>query len=313
MDYPLSRLGVLVTDTPEKGAERYLRDAKKTGMIEKNLGTGGYAVMLIAGGIPASAFFLKDGVTRSLSHSEFSALSTTEACEVRIIDMPDLAGRLVLLALESRRVSQSALHGADDWRAHIARWRREGWSGLIEIRSAAFYGMALVWRGAFHEADMIFATSDGIIAADVPQLESFKGFPWEISAYSLAESDPAYQCASLRHAVTNWMGMILARYREVVGNKLLETMEQELNRQIKPWGWKIELDRAVMMDAHFFVYPKEVEVAYRALFMSMGMLMDIVIGNALTQRLLKETFDQLHPDDMDLLNSLRLIPAAFSE
>lgn len=312
MDYQLSRLGVLVTDAPEKGAERYLRDAKKTGMIEKNLRGDGFAVMLFAGGVPTSAFFLRDGDTKALTQSEFSALSASGACEVRVIDMPDLAGRLVLLALESRRVSQSTLGTAKDWRAHLSNWKKEGWSGLIEIRSADLYGMALVWRGGLHKADMMFAASNAMIA-DVSEFESFGGFPWEISAYSLAESAPAYQCALLRHAIKNWTDRILARYREMVGNKLLETMEQELNRQIRPRGWRIALSQAAMSDEHFFVYPKEAEVAYRALLMSMGMLMDIIIGNTLTQRLLKETFDQLHPDEINLLNSLRLIPAAFSE
>lgn len=312
MDYPLSRLGILVTDAPEKGAERYLRDAKKTGMIEKDFQTGGYAVMLFAGGVPASAFFQKDGIIQSLSHSEFSALSTNEACKVRIIDMPDLAGRLILLALESKRVFQSAIRDIDDWRNHGERWKQEGWTGLIEIKSAELYGMTLVWRGRLQNDDAIFSTPGGVIA-DASRFESFGGFPWEISAYALDESDPAYQCALLRHAVINWMSTILARYREMVGNKLLGTMEQELNRQIRPWNWKIELGQAVMTDAHFFIFPQEAEVAYRALFMSTGMLMDIVIGSSLTQRLLKETFDQLHPDDINLLSSLRLIPAAFSE
>lgn len=311
MDYPLSRLGVLVTDAPENGAERYLRDAKKTGMIEKDLQAGGYAVMLFAGGVPVSAFFKKDGNTRSLSFSEFSAMSNDD-CEVRIIDMPDLAGRLAQLALESRQGSQSAIRNADDWRNHSERWKRDGWSGLIEIKSADLYGMTLVWRGGLQKDDTFFSTPGGVIA-DAARFESFGGFPWEISAYALDESDPAYQCALLRHAVINWMNTILTRYREMVGNKLLGTMEHELNRQIRPWNWKIELDQAVMTDSHFFIYPKEAEVAYRALFMSTGMMMDIVIGSTMTQRLLKETFDQLHPDDIALLNSLRLIPAAFSE
>ena len=155
MDYPPSRLGVLVTDTPENGAERYLRDAKKTGMIEKDLQAGGYAVMLFAGGVPVSAFFKKDGNTRSLSFSEFSAMSNDD-CKVRIIDMPDLAGRLAQLALESRQGSQSAIRNADDWRNHSERWKRDGWSGLIEIKSADLYGMTLVWRGGLQNDDTFF-------------------------------------------------------------------------------------------------------------------------------------------------------------
>jgi hypothetical protein len=38
-----------------------------------------------------------------------------------------------------------------------------------------------------------------------------------------------------------------------------------------------------------------------------------VIGNNLTQRLLSETFEQIHSDERAALQSQRLIPAAFSE
>jgi hypothetical protein len=47
--------------------------------------------------------------------------------------------------------------------------------------------------------------------------------------------------------------------------------------------------------------------------MAMGAQMNFVIGNNLTQRLLSETFDQIRPDERAVLQSQRLIPAAFSE
>jgi hypothetical protein len=53
--------------------------------------------------------------------------------------------------------------------------------------------------------------------------------------------------------------------------------------------------------------------AYRSLFMTMGAQMNFVIGNTLTQKLLTETFQQVHPDERAVLQSQRLVPAAFSE
>ncbi|MBK6645556.1 MAG: hypothetical protein IPG44_07340 [Anaerolineales bacterium] len=312
MAYPLSRLGVLVKAAPEKDADGYLRETKKTGMIEKDLGTGDYAVMLFAGGTPVSAYILKDGGAKTLSTSEFTAFPSKSAGEVRVIDLSDVAGRLARLAFESRQVARAAIQDAEDWRRHIERWQRENWSGLVEVSSPGLYGMALFWRGGAQKADMIFSNEGGILT-ETFGFESPNGFPWEVSAFAFDESDPAYQCAALRYAVVDWTNMILARYQELVGHKLLETLEQELNRQIQPWEWKIALGRAAITDSHFFIHPKDAETAYRALFMSMGMLMDIVIGSALTRRLLKETFDLLNPADIRLLTSLRLIPAAFSE
>ena len=90
-------------------------------------------------------------------------------------------------------------------------------------------------------------------------------------------------------------------------------MDRELNRQILPWQWNISLNENVMADAHFFPSLGEATHAYRALFMAMGAQMNFVIGNMLTQKLLNETFEQIHPDERAVLRSERLIPAAFSE
>ncbi|MBK9207600.1 MAG: hypothetical protein IPL71_04570 [Anaerolineales bacterium] len=129
----------------------------------------------------------------------------------------------------------------------------------------------------------------------------------------LPTSTQAYQCAVLRHGAMHWSRKILSRYKEMVGVKLLQMMDRELNRQIQPWHWNIALDENDMVDRHFFPYITEAAHAYRALFMAMGAQMNIVIGNNLTQRLLNETFEQINPDERALLQSQRLIPAAFSE
>ena len=90
-------------------------------------------------------------------------------------------------------------------------------------------------------------------------------------------------------------------------------MDRELNRQILPWRWNISLDESVMADAHFFSSIGDATHAYRALFMAMGAQMNFVIGSMLTQKLLNESFERIHPDERAALRSERLIPAAFSE
>lgn len=97
----------------------------------------------------------------------------------------------------------------------------------------------------------------------------------------------------------------------MVGQKLLQMLDRELNRQIRPWN--ITLVEKDLLDLHFFLYLMDAAHAYRSLFMAMGAQMDFVIGNTLTQRLLDETFEQVYPDERAVLQSQRLIPAAFSE
>jgi hypothetical protein len=312
MNYLFPQLGDLGKDVSVKDTPKYLRDSKQTGVIEKRFHTGGYAVMIFAGGMPEAAYRLVDGENSSLLFSEFLALPESDICDVRVIKLPDVAGRLAALVFQSKPGFQSSIQNASDWHGYANGWKREKWSGLVEIRTGTTYKLELIWRGELQLTDTVFSTQAGF-TADIPSLENSGEFPWDMQVYSLSNSEPAYQYAMLRYGIMKWMGAILGRYQELVGRKLLATMDQELNRQIEPWGWKIKLKETAMTDSHYFITLQDAENAYRALFMSMGMLMNIVIGDNLTQRLLNETFEQLCPDERELLLSMRLIPAAFSE
>ncbi|MBK7448078.1 MAG: hypothetical protein IPJ47_01130 [Anaerolineales bacterium] len=227
--------------------------------------------------------------------------------------MPDVAGRLSMLALESKPDEGMMIQNENEWNIHIESWRKNRRNALLEVRSGEMYGVTLIWQGELQASDMIFTTSSEGIVLSLPDFAATRGFPMDVMLYSLSDSSQAYQYAVLRHGVMEWMSMMLARYKELVGSKLLFTMEQELNSQIHPWGWKINLNGTRMSDAHFFLRMKEAEQAYRALFMSMSMLMDIVIGSNLTLRLLNETYAQLPPEEQAVLHAMRLIPVAFSE
>jgi len=312
MNYLFPQLGDFGKDVSVKDSPKYLRDSKQSGLIEKRFHTGGYAVMIFAEGTPDSAYRLVDGENSSLLFSEFFSLPESDICNMRVIKLPDVAGRLATLAFQSKPGFQSLIQNASDWHGYTDDWKREKWSGLVELRTGTTYKLVLIWRGEQQLTDTVFSTPTGF-TTEAANFENLGEFPWDMQVYSLSNSEPAYQYAALRYGIMKWMGAILGRYQELVGRKLLATMDQELNRQIDPWGWKINLKETVMTDSHYFVTLQDAEHAYRALFMSMGMLMNIVIGNNLTQRLLNETFEQLCPDERELLLSMRLIPAAFSE
>jgi hypothetical protein len=312
MNYLFPQLGDFEKDVSVKDTPKYLRDSKQSGLIEKRFHTGGYAVMIFAGGTPEAAYQLVDGESNSLLFSEFFALPESNIFDARVIKLPDVAGRLATFAYQSKPGFQSLIKNVGDWHGYTEDWKREKWSGLVEIKTETVYKLVLIWRGELQSADTVFSTPAGF-TAEAANFENLGEFPWDMRVYSLSNSEPAYQYATLRYGIMKWMGAILNRYQELVGRKLLATMDQELNRQIDPWGWKINLKETVMTDSHYFVTLQDAEHAYRALFMSMGMLMNIIIGNNLTQRLLNETFEQLCPDERELLLSMRLIPAAFSE
>ena len=294
-----------------KSAEDYFRDANATGLIEQEFKTGRTAVRIYVSGEPCMAYALGGGENKSIPLAEFSFLNN-ETSHLRAIKLPDVAGRLIWLALESQPNRKYSIRDGGDWETQLNQWKQDQWNGLIEVTANTMHGFALFWQGEIQKTDIIFSTPQGFIT-DLPRMKSADDPLWEITTYSYKLSAQAYQCAILRHGAMRWSHQILNRYQEMVGQKLLQMIDRELNRQIQPWRWNILLDENDILDMHFFPYLMDTAHAYRALFMAMGAQMDFVIGNNLTQRLLSETFGQIHPDERAILQSLRLIPAAFSE
>lgn len=289
-------------------AESYFREQRASGLIEKQIDTGKTAILLFANGAPNTAYVLENGHGKSLSLAEFSS-ANGDSIYMRAIQLPDVAGRLTLLALESQVMEKFTITDPAAWAKQTAQWGAERWSGLVEAVSDQAHGFALFWQGEAQKSDVIFSTASGFIS-ETPDLRNDL---WEITTYSPQPSTQGYLCAVLRLGAMHWSQKILNRYQELVGQKLLQTMDRELNRQIQPWRWNIALNDQDMIDAHFFPFLMDAAHAYRALFMAMGAQMNFVIGGNLTLRLLNETFEQIHPDERAALQSQRLIPAAFSE
>lgn len=311
MKYFFPQADELSIDNSPINAESYFLDANATGLIEQQFSADRSAVRIYASGKPCKAYMLENGENRFIPLTEFSSLNN-ETSQLRAIKFPDVAGRLTWLALESQPDRKYSIVGGRAWEIQLSQWKKDGWSGLIEVSAKTIYGFAFFAQGEIQKTDIIFSTVHGFVT-NFPHKESVDDSLWEITTYSHKPSTQAYQCANLRRGATRWSHQLLSRYREMVGQKLLQTMDRELNRQIQPWRWNIFLDENDMLDMHFFPYLMDAAHAYRSLFMAMGAQMDFVIGNNLTQRLLSETFGQIGPDERAILTSQRLIPAAFSE
>jgi len=290
-------------------AESYFHDHRANGLVERHFADRTMILMIISG-MPGMAFTIEDGESKPILLTEFSSASGEEGV-IRAIELPDVAGRLVWLALESRIKNNYSLNGCGPWKDLLAQWKQSQWTGLAEITARKFHGFAFLGQGGIQESEIAFSTLHGF-STDTSLFELLDDSVYQITTYSQNTATQAYQCAILRHGVRDWSHQILSRYRDIVGEKLLQMMDRELNRQIQPWQWNITLNDRDLADTHFFPTLSEAANAYRALFMEMGMQMDFVIGSNLTKRILNETFELIYPDERAILFSQRLIPAAFS-
>ncbi len=286
--------------------EVYFRGENAAGLIEKQIDAERGAVMLLVGGEPAVSYLLDHDRTKHISLAEFSSVDESH---IRRIILPDVAGRLLLLAFESQVERTFSNMDVKAWSWQVAQWKEVEWNGLVEIQSQKLHGFVFFWRGEPQRSELIFSTPQGFIN-EFPRLDD-ENVGFDVISYAHPSSAQSYQCAVLRQGAKHWSQGILNRYQEMVGQKLLQMLDRELNRQVQPW--KISLVEKDVLDLHFFPYVMDAAHAYRSMFMAMGAQMDFVIGNTLTQRLLSETFEQIYPDERAVLQSQRLIPAAFSE
>jgi hypothetical protein len=311
MKYFFRQIEDIPLDNSPVSAEVYFRGANATGLMEKQFNADRTAFVLFISGEPSVAYMLENGQSSSISLAEFFSLDDGTG-HTHAIKLPDVAGRLVLLALESQVKDKFVTTTDEAWTKQLHQWKQTKWNGLVEILSRNMHGFILIWQGEPQKSDLIFSTPQGFVNR-FPTLNNVDDTGWEVTTYSHPVSAQAYQYTILRLGATNWCHNILNRYQEMVGQKLLQMMDRELNRQIQPWHWNISLEENDMLDIHFFPYLTDAAHAYRALFMAMGAQMNFVIGNNLTQRLLSETFEQVTLDERIALQSKRLIPAAFSE
>lgn len=311
MKHIFRQIDVIPLDNSPVSAEIYFRGANATGLIEKQFNRDRTAVLLFISGEPSMAYMLENGLSSSISLAEFLSLNDGTG-HTHAIELPDVAGRLVLLALESQVKNKFEITDDEAWVKQIDQWKQDKWNGLVEITSTNLHGFTLFWQGELQKSDLIFSTLHGFVS-NFPTLKNVNDSGWEVTTYSHSALAQAYQCTVLRMGATHWCHKILSRYQEMVGQKLLQMMDRELSRQMLPWHWNISLDENDMLDVHFFPYLMDAAHAYRVLFMAMGAQMNFVIGNNLTQRLLSETFEQIPSDERVALQSQRLIPAAFSE
>jgi hypothetical protein len=294
------------------GPEMEFQGQNATGLVEKHTDEGGHFILLLASGAPVGAYRLEVAGAKSIPISEFISFALPEQKRVHAVKLPDAAGRMVWLALESKPTGRVSLAGKDAWLGKLAEWKASRWSGLVEIKADAYHGFVFIWQGETLATDAVLLTPLGF-ATGLPAFEQMETTDREITLYELGNASPACQCFILRQGAVHWSRDVLSRYQELVGKNLLQVMNREVNRSIQPWNWNLSLEGDALVDAHFFPHLQSAAHAYRALFMGMGAQMSFMIGNNLAQRIFSDTFRMALPDETAALQAQRLIPAAFTD
>lgn len=279
-----------------------------SGMIEIQLDQVESVILLYARGNNAGTYHLTGDACKPILLSELQTIWNSSDASITSLVLPDVAGRLVWLRLESRLLSRSQVRNAAEWEAWINQRKAEMQSGLIQIASEFFDGFVYLQAGEEVKSESIFSTDQGF-QPNLPFSQYKQDLPCTLTLLTSPPDSHANQTFLLRRGVSDWTHLFLDRYREMVGQKLLQIMIDQSNLAINPWQWKVQLEGTSLWDQHFFPDLETAVKAYRALLLCIGEQSSLMIGNGLCQRLISDTYDRLNQAEKESLKTHRLIPA----
>lgn len=282
-----------------------------SGLIEVQIDLVEGFILLFARGASTGTYHLTPGSCKAVTTGEIHSVYSNANASIFSLVLPDVAGRLAWLALESRLHATRTLHNEAEWLDWLEKRRAEKWTGLVQLASDAFDGLAYLQAGELVKSEGSFSTRLGF-QTNPPFAHQPGAAVCELTQYDSAPASPAYQTFLLRSGMSNWTHRILNRYMDMVGQKLVQIMIDQSNLSIEPWQWQVQLEGTSLWDQHFFPSLETAAAAYRALLMSMGEQSSMMIGDGLTQRLISETYNQLRPEENKLLETQKLIPAAIT-
>jgi hypothetical protein len=290
----------------------HLRENKVCGFIEIQVNQAAQVIFLFAPGSLAGVYLLEDCNSKPIQVMSLSTVWDGRQTPIRTVELPQIAGRMLWLALESP-VNSSVDLGGGEWEKQLVSWKSESFSGVVEVDSKSAQQIFYVQEGCILPAEAVNHCDQG----EFEKTFSDPGIsanpePLTVITHKISPASQAYQCLMLRQGMVYWGNGMLSRYQQLAGQKLIKMLQEDIKQTTQPWGWEISIDSSQIRDEHFFSFAQTAAQAYRAIFMEIGNQMDQVIGSAITQRILSETFETLDKRTRSALELHRLIPAAFS-
>lgn len=290
----------------------YLRENKICGFIEIQVNANTQVILLFAHDVLAGAYLLEDENSKPFQLINLSTVWNGKPTPIRTVEIPQLVGRMMWLALESQISAKMEIAAKQNFDAQINLWKSENFSGVVEFIAEKSQGVFYIHEGNALDSES-FYFNDNQFKNESAYSKMQEHSPLTIIAHKSAPASQSQQCLMLRQGVLHWGNGILNRYQELVGQKMIRMAQKDIAEIAQPWGWQFSIENSTLHDEHFFSYAQTAAQAYRAIFMELGNQMDQVVGSALSRRVLSETFETLNKNTRTALELHRLIPAAFSE
>lgn len=283
-----------------------------TGLIEVRASPADEVFLLFAGGESAGTYRSGTEACQPIPDKDAAEGWTRTTAPIRLLTLSDTAARAVWVALESRPRGRHEVRGPDGWTKFLDERRAEKFTGPVQVNSETSDGFVFFRGGLPVPSEAVFCTASGF-ETNLTRLSASLNGDIQLALAELDPGRPSGKDYGLRLGANDWGKSLLERYRDMVGQRLLQTLTDDLNTLIGGWRWKIRLTGSELVDRHFFAQPAAASRAYFTIFKGMADRIQMVLGNLLASRMMNDTFEELGQSEQQSLTTQNLTPAALAQ
>ncbi len=289
-------------------AERqHFKQNQVSGVLEIQSKPDELEVLVLGDGEETGAYRLFPDSRFRITPAEIGAGWEGREVPIRSVALPDQASRAIWQALEFPLEAREEVQGLAGWKAFLDRCYTARLSGMVGVASELGDGFVYLHEGLLAPNETVFCSAEGF-TSNLSTVEKLLDSRDQLTLYKADPATQAYQCTLLRVGVLGWGKRILANYKDMVGQKLLQILNANLNAMLLHRQSNIYLADIDIIDNHFFCECKTAAQEYQALLLNMSQFIGRVIGGMVTRRIMSTTFERLASCEQEALTSNTLAP-----
>jgi hypothetical protein len=288
------------------------RDNQRTGLLEVQSGPSQEATLFFLRGMCFAALSLLSERSLPIAVEQIQKGWEWETAHVRSMELPAYALRAAWQAVEWHPTSIQTDLEARHLETQLHDLKINNASGLLRIETPATDGFQLFWEGAAVNPETVTGSQRGFEdSLPVPHDAGEAAETWTCSFFPARLQTSSYRLLILRLAIADWMNAALIQYRTLAGQNLLLTLNYDLNAFARKNQWDVHLVGPTLINHHLFTQIHAASDVYRTLMRTASSHIAKVIGDGLTRRTFRQTFQALTPARQQTLAENDVSPEDF--
>ncbi len=289
-------------DEPLPGSRAYLGSLQhifvqdeRSGVIEVQYAAGCQIFFLYSGGNLLRVYQVDEARSAVIAAEALGRYWDGGEAPIYQAELPNQAVRTIWQVMEWHPPSQVRLARCADVGSILEDYQAQGVEGLLRVMAPGVDGFIPLLAGSQPGPETILATATGLdegLASLQHALQARAGQDCALHLYSAAPGS-ALDTLILRQAFVAWNAAVLERYYKMVGMNLVNALDYQVNTALRLKHFNLRLAGMRLVENHLFSTLEEAGPAYRYFLEQVFSQMKQVLGGALAERILADTFSKL--------------------